>query len=70
MFFSLVYEKKIRLYNSEAGFVDHPLESTLGHVGLRLFGLLNRSCFERSLHAMKIFEGIHNTVGEVLATII
>jgi hypothetical protein len=56
MFFSLVYEKQIRLYNSKADFIDSPLESTLGHVDSRLLGLLTRSCFERSLGAMKIFE--------------
>jgi hypothetical protein len=32
MFVSLIYEKKIRLYNSKADFIDDTLESTLLHV--------------------------------------
>jgi hypothetical protein len=62
-------EKKVRLYNSKAGFIDDPLESTFGHVDSKFFGSVSKSSIlEESLHTMKIFEGIHNTVGEVLAT--
>jgi hypothetical protein len=66
MFFSLM-KKKIRLYNSKTGFIDNSFELTLDHVESRFFDL-TRSRFERSLHAMKIFEGIQDTVGEILAT--
>jgi hypothetical protein len=67
VFFSLI--KKIRLYNSKTGFIDNLFEFTFGHVESRLIDHLTRSCFgfERSLHAMKIFEGIQDTVGEILA---
>jgi UDP-galactopyranose mutase len=58
--------EKIRLYNSKTGFIDNLFEFTFGHVELRFFDM-TRSCFERSLHAMKIFEGIQDTVGEILA---
>jgi hypothetical protein len=70
VFFARVYEKKIGLYNSKAGFIHDPLESTFGHVDSRLFGPVKKtsSLLEESLHTMKIFEGIHNMVGEVLAT--
>jgi hypothetical protein len=61
--------KKKYGYNSKAGFIDDPLESTLGHVDSRLFDPVKTSPrLEESLDTMKIFEEIHHAVGEVLAT--